>query len=67
MQAALGEQARWADTTFSERQKHEMNVPDKEGFFPLHYAVQYQRVDITKALLEAKCGKFTIIALWDWI
>lgn len=54
-------EARLGDKDISELKKGQMNVPDKEGFVLLHYAVLDQRVDIIKMLLDRKCGEFAII------
>ena len=53
MQAARGGHVQW--------KKEQMNVPDKEGFVPLHYAVLNENVGIIEELLAAKCGEFGII------
>ena len=55
------------DTNILKLKKDQMNVPDKEGFVLLHYAVLDQRVEIIKILLDHKCGEFAIIiALYAW-
>ena len=39
-----------------------VNALDKEGFAPLHYAARFNRIEITRRLLETnQCGK--IVAL----
>ena len=44
------------------RGQSNVNALDKEGFAPLHYAARFNRIDITRRLLETnQCGK--IVAL----
>ena len=40
--------------------KGQINVPDKEGFVQLHYAVLYKE-DKIQELLDRKRGEFAII------
>jgi len=38
---------------------HKINALDNEGFAALHYAARFNRVVITRKLLETKCSRFT--------
>ena len=49
--------------TKGRRDRHPINALDKEGFAALHYAARFNRVVITRKLLEAKCSEFTLVGL----
>ena len=59
MQAARGGQMKWVAPPKQKWESHDISGWDNEGFSPLHYAVQYQRVDDVERLLQAKRGKLT--------
>ena len=42
------------------RGRHQINALDKEGFAALHYAARFNRVVITRKLLEAKCSELLL-------
>ena len=69
MQVALDGRADLLNTflercTKSRRESHLINALDKEGFAALHYAARFNRVVITRKLLEANCSEFALVRYW---
>ena len=43
------------------RERRQLDALDKEGFAALHYAARFNRVVITRKLLETKCSKHALV------